>query len=95
VESIKRVFGGDRDMFAALEPHGFSKSGYDTLKRVANDEREPIGFGRHAPAKGVKVIGIDLRALHTPTLQRELFIKCAEICRGCIDAYVSYLRARP
>jgi hypothetical protein len=94
LEVIKKAFGGERKMFTALQPHGFKKTMYKTLTGDANSHREPISFGRHAPKAGERIIGVDLRALHTPTMQRDLFIKSSRICRACIDAYVSYLRAR-
>lgn len=94
VEVIKQVFGEEGEMFAALQPHGFDKTMYKTLTQDANKHREPIAFGRHAPKAGERIIGIDLRALHNPTMQRDLLIKSSQICRACIDAYVSYLRTR-
>ena len=59
-------------MLDALAPHGFNKEMYKTLTKDANNHRMPIAFGRHAPKKGANVIGIDLRALHTPTMQRAI-----------------------
>jgi hypothetical protein len=91
VEVIKKEFGGEPAMKRALSLHGFSNEMFKKLTKNANDDRMPISFGRHAPKKGANVIGIDLRALHTPTVQRKLFIESTELCRACIDAYVSYL----
>ena len=88
LEVIKHEFGSEAEMLAALAPHGFNKTMFKTLTTDANNHRMPIAFGRHAPKKGANVIGIDLRALRTPTMQRELFVKSTQRCRACIDAYM-------
>jgi hypothetical protein len=93
-EVIKQELGGESAMFDALRPHGFSKKMFKTLTGDANAQRMPIAFGRHTPKKGANIIGIDLRSLHSPTFQRELFDKSTSLCRAGIDAYVSYLLTR-
>jgi hypothetical protein len=92
LEVIKRAFGGETAMVRALELHGFTAAMAKTLTRMANNHREPISFGRHAPPLDGHVIGIDLRALYKPTMQRELFDKSTTLCRACIDAYIAHLR---
>jgi len=94
LEVIKHEFGNEDKMLDALSPHGFNRTEFTTLKRDANNHRMPIAFGRHAPRKGENVIGIDLRALRTPTMQRELFVESTRRCRTCIDAYICYLLER-
>jgi hypothetical protein len=91
VETIKKEFGNETEMKRALSPFGFSQVMFKKLTKHANDDRMPIGFGRHSPKKGSNAIGIDLRSLHTPTIQRKLFIDASRLCRACIDAYVAYL----
>lgn len=92
LEVIKHEFGSESKMLGALAPHGFTKEMFKALTRDANNHRMPIAFGRHAPKMGA--IGIDLRALRTPTMQRALFVESTQRCRACIDAYTCYLRQR-
>jgi hypothetical protein len=92
-EVIRRALGGEADMMKVLEPHGFTAAMAKTLTRMANNHREPISFGRHAPPLDGKVIGIDLRALYRPTMQRQLFDESTALCRACIDAYIAHLLA--
>lgn len=91
LEVIKHEFASEAKMLGALGPHGFNKAMFKTLTMDANNHRMPIAFGRHAPKSGADAIGIDLRALRAPTMQRELFVESTQRCRACIDAYTCYL----
>ncbi len=97
LEVIKQEFGrkkADAAMLEALTPYGFTKKLFKTLGDYANADRLPLAFARHAPKRDAIGIGIDLRALQSRTLQREIFDESTKICRACIDAYISYLGAR-
>jgi hypothetical protein len=93
-EVIRRTLGGEKGMERALTPHGFTDRMRSDLTRMANNNREPLSFGRHAPDVGGRVIGIDLEALYNRTVQRELFDRATGLCRACVDAYILHLLAR-
>jgi hypothetical protein len=96
LEVVEREFGGQRKMGKALAPHGFTEKMSKELTKNANDERMPISFGRHATKSECHVFDIDLRSLLRPrSMQNALFLESTRLCRACIDAYASFLRARP
>lgn len=94
IEVIKKGFGGEKDMLAALQPHGFTRAMWKELAHTANEPRQPLSFARHATAPGANAIGISDRALYRQSWQRQLFVNMTRICRAGIDAYVCYLLAQ-
>jgi len=96
MEVIKQEFGrknAESAMLRALSPHGFNKKLFKKLGDLANADRLPLAFGRHAPKRDANIIGMDHRDLYSRTIQRELFDESTKICRACIDAYIAYLGA--
>jgi hypothetical protein len=90
-EVVRREFGGEKDMAEALTPYGFTHRMGKDLTQMANNHREPISFGRHAPGPASRVMDIDLRALYNRTVQRDLFDQATRLCRVCVDAYIEHL----
>jgi hypothetical protein len=73
----------------ALGLYGLARKRYNAFKAAANNEVQPISFGRHAP-KGMNVFGIDIRSLsHPKTIQGRLFREAMQISRACVDAYIA------
>lgn len=93
-EVIKRTLGGEKELVKALTLHGFTDRMGSDLTRMANNNREPLSFGRHAPDVRGRVIGVNLRDLYNPTVQRELFDQATGLCRACIDAFILHLLDR-
>jgi len=91
IETIKLSFGLENDLLKALKPYGLSRTDYEVVKRYANDQREPLSIGRHAPQPGTDIRVIDTRQLLTEPLSKKVWTESVHATRRVIDAYSAYL----
>lgn len=91
IETIKLSFGSELDLLKALKPYGLSRMDYEVVKKYANDQREPLSIGRHAPQPGTDIRVIDTRQLLTEPLSKKVWTESVCATRRVIDAYSAYL----
>lgn len=93
LEVIKNYFGSEKQMQEQLKPYGFKSIEYKKLNRYANDQREPLNIGRHAPKKGAKLFVVDFKRLAEEPKSKEIFEESSRICRTMIEIFMRYLVA--
>jgi hypothetical protein len=84
-------FGTEAKLLEALKPYGLSSKDYKTLGQYANDQRQPLDIGRHAPVPGSRIQHIDIRSLLSEPLSKKVWTNSVRITRLAIDAYAAYI----
>lgn len=93
VEIIKNFFGNEKIFKTCLEPFGLDYMAYKRFKRVANDERNPLNIGRHAPKKDTMLSFIDVKNLISEPKSKQVFEESTHVCRDLISVFIRYLKA--
>lgn len=93
VEIIKNFFGNQKIFKTCLEPFGLDYMAYKRFKRVANDERNPLNIGRHAPKKDTMLSFIDVKNLISEPKSKQVFEESTHVCRDLISVFIRYLKA--
>jgi len=91
-EVIKNYFGNDKNFKKCIGPFGFNWKEYKRFKQVANDERNPLNIGRHAPKKDTEMSIIDVKNLISEPKSKQLFENSTNLCRDLIDIFIDYLK---
>jgi hypothetical protein len=93
VEIIKNYFGNEKIFKSCLEPFGLDYIAYKRFKRLANDERNPLYIGRHAPKKDTMLSFIDVKNLISEPKSKQVFEESTHVCRDLISIFIHYLKA--
>lgn len=92
-EVIKNYFRNDKNFKSCLDPFGLNWNAYKRFKQVANDERNPLNIGRHAPKKSAEILFIDVKNLISEPKSKQVFEKSTHVCRDLISIFIDYLKA--
>ena len=90
LEVIEKQLGHEKGLLKCLPRFGLDKALYKNVKRLADDEREPLSIGRHAPNPGIPMIPVDTKWLFDDPLGRKTFEAGEEACRSVIECYIRY-----
>jgi len=93
VEIIKNFFGNQKIFKTCLEPFGLDYIAYKRFKRVANDVRNPLNIGRHAPKKDTILSFIDVKNIISEPKSKQVFEESTHVCRDLISVFIRYLKA--
>jgi len=93
VEIIKNYFGNEKIFKSCLEPFGLDYVAYKKFKRLANDKRNPLNIGRHAPKKDTMLSFIDVKNLISEPKSKQVFEESTHVCRDLINIFIHYLKA--
>ena len=93
VEIIKNFFGNQKIFKTCLEPFGLDYMAYKRFKRVANDVRNPLNIGRHAPKKDTILSFIDVKNIISEPKSKQVFEESTHVCRDLISVFIRYLKA--
>ena len=66
---------------------------YKRFKRVANDVRNPLNIGRHAPKKDTILSFIDVKNIISEPKSKQVFEESTHVCRDLISVFIRYLKA--
>jgi len=94
VEIIKNYFGNEKIFKSCLEPFGLDYVAYKKFKRLANNERNPLNIGRHAPKKDTMLSFIDVKNLISEPKSKQVFEESTRVCRDLINIFIHYLKAK-
>jgi len=92
VEIVKNFFGNVKTFKKCLEPFGLNFSEYKKFKQLANDQRNPLNIGRHAPQKGTMFSFVDIKNLLSEPKSIQVFEESTHFCRALIDIFIHYLK---
>ena len=92
-EVIKNYFGSDKNLKSCLGPYGLNFNAYKKFKQVANDERNPLNIGRHAPKKDTELSFIDVKNIISEPKSKHVFENSTQVCRDLIVIFIDYLKA--
>lgn len=90
-EVIKNYFGNENNFKRCLGPFGLNWKKYKKFKQVANDERNPLNIGRHAPKKDTGISIIDVKNLMSEPKSKQVFENSTNVCRDLISIFINYL----
>ena len=93
VEIIKNFFENQKILKTCLEPFGLDYMAYKRFKRVANDVRNPLNIGRHAPKKDTILSFIDVKNIISEPKSKQVFEESTHVCRDLISVFIRYLKA--
>ena len=91
-EVIKNYFGSDKDFKSRLGPFGLKYNAYKKFRQIANDERNPLNIGRHAPKKDTELSFIDFKNIISEPKSRQVFENSTQVCRDLIGIFIDYLK---
>ena len=90
LEVIEKQLGHEKGLLKCLPRFGLDPALHKKVKRLADDEREPLSIGRHAPDPGIPMIPVDTKWLFDDPRGRKTFEAGEEACRSVIECYIRY-----